>query len=186
MKWIVGLGNPGKAYEMTRHNVGFMVVDELARRWGVSVSQDKFRAQVGEGHVRGQKVYLLKPQTYMNLSGESMRAFAEYYKAHIDDLIVIYDDLDTALGKIRLRYQGSAGGHNGVKSIIANMGAQQFNRIRVGIDRPPAGAKTADYVLSPFAKASGDTLRQVIELSADAADRALDEVFEKVMAAYNI
>jgi PTH1 family peptidyl-tRNA hydrolase len=186
MKWIVGLGNPGKQYEHTRHNVGFMVVDELAARWGTTVTQEKCRALIGEVRVNGEKVYLLKPQTYMNLSGESMRAFADFYKANLADMILIYDDLDTPFGKIRLRYQGSAGGHNGLKSIIAHFSTQQFNRVRIGIDRPQAGANIADYVLSPFAKASQESLRAVIQVSADAVEQSLKYSFEKVMAKYNV
>jgi PTH1 family peptidyl-tRNA hydrolase len=185
MKWIVGLGNPGKKYEDTRHNAGFMVVDRLAERWAIPVNQDKFRAHIGEGRVHGQKVYLLKPQTFMNLSGESMRAFADFYKANLEDMILIYDDLDTALGSIRLRYQGSAGGHNGLKSIIAHMGTQQFNRIRVGIDRPQPGIDIADYVLSPFPKSSREALDQALDRACEATERALSKPFEKVMGLYN-
>jgi PTH1 family peptidyl-tRNA hydrolase len=185
MKWIVGLGNPGKQYEQTRHNVGFMVVDELAARWGATVAQEKCRALIGEVRVNGEKVYLLKPQTYMNLSGESMRAFADFYKANLQDMILIYDDLDTPFGKIRLRYQGSAGGHNGLKSIIAHFSTQTFNRVRVGIDRPQVGANIADYVLSPFAKGAQESLREVIQLSADAVEQSLKSSFENVMAKYN-
>jgi PTH1 family peptidyl-tRNA hydrolase len=185
MKWIVGLGNPGKQYEATRHNAGFMVIDELARRLNISVSANKCKALLGEGRVQGQKVYLLKPQTYMNLSGESARAFIDFYKANLADMILIYDDLDTPLGSIRLRYQGSAGGHNGLKSLIAHVGTQQFQRIRVGIDRPQVGDSIADYVLSPFAKASQPQLQQAIELAADAVEQSLSKPFEKVMALYN-
>ncbi len=185
MKWIVGLGNPGKTYEQTRHNIGFLVIDELARRWGITVNQQQCRALVGMGRVQGEKIFLLKPQTYMNLSGESLRAFADYYKANVADLLVIYDDLDTSFGQIRLRYQGSAGGHNGIKSIIAHIGTQQFNRIRIGIDRPPAGGNIADYVLTTFPKSAQDTLQQVIQLAADASERTLQTHFEKVMAQYN-
>ncbi|PZD94868.1 aminoacyl-tRNA hydrolase [Paenibacillus sambharensis] len=185
MKWIVGLGNPGSTYQSTRHNVGFMVVDTLAKRWGISVTQSKFKALVGEGHVQGEKVYLIKPMTYMNLSGETVRAFMDFYKAELDDFIVVYDDLDTEIGKIRLRYQGSAGGHNGIKSIIQHTGTQSFNRVRMGISRPAPGVNIADYVLSPFAKSEHDQLAGMIESAADALEYALSHPYEQTMARYN-
>lgn len=185
MKWIVGLGNPGKTYEHTRHNIGFMVVDQLAERWRIDVRQEKCRALIGETRINGQKVCLLKPQTYMNLSGESMRAFADFYKADLEDMLLIYDDLDTPFGQIRLRYQGSAGGHNGLKSIIAHFGTQNFKRIRVGIDRPQAGRNIADYVLSPFAKSDTETLHMTVDRAADAAEAWLEQPFAKVMATFN-
>jgi len=185
MRWIVGLGNPGPAYQSTRHNVGFMVIDELARRWNISVTQSKFKALVGEGHVKGEKVHLLKPMTYMNLSGESLRAFLDFYKADIADLIVVYDDLDTPLGKIRLRYQGSSGGHNGIRSIIQHLGTQQFNRIRMGISRPAPGREIVDYVLSPFDKAEAEQLKTMIAAACDAVEYALEHPFEKAMAKFN-
>jgi peptidyl-tRNA hydrolase, PTH1 family len=185
MKWIVGLGNPGSNYQSTRHNVGFMAVDELARRWSIPVSQGKFKALVGEGNVQGTKVYLLKPMTYMNLSGETIRAFMDYYKADLDDLIVIYDDLDTEIGRIRLRYQGSAGGHNGIKSIIQHTGTQTFNRVRMGISRPAPGMNIADYVLSPFPKAEQEPLAAMVQSACDAVEFALSHPYEETMAKYN-
>ena len=185
MKWIIGLGNPGTSYQSTRHNVGFMVVDELARRWGVSVTQNKFKALVGEGNAMGTKVYLLKPMTYMNLSGESARAFQDFYKAAVEDMIVVYDDLDTELGKIRLRYQGSAGGHNGIKSMIQHIGTQQFNRVRMGISRPAPGHNIADYVLSPFGKQEQEPLRAMIAEACDAIEYALNHPYDRAMAKYN-
>jgi len=185
MKWVVGLGNPGKTYEHTRHNIGFMVIDRLAELLDIPVRQEKCRALLGEGRVYGEKVFFLKPQTYMNLSGESMRAFADFYKANLEDMILIYDDLDTPFGQIRLRYQGGAGGHNGLKSIIANFGTQQFKRIRVGIDRPQPGADIANYVLSIFPKADQDELRRVVDHAAEAVRETLNTPFDKVMAKYN-
>ena len=137
MKWIVGLGNPGPAY--TRHNVGFMVVDELAKRLGQYRLSTKCKALIGEGNAQGVKVALIKPMTYMNLSGETVRAFMDYFKADLADGIVVYDDLDTEIGKLRRRYQGSAGGHNGIKSLIQHLNTQTFNRIRMGISRPEPG-----------------------------------------------
>lgn len=185
MKWIVGLGNPGREYRDTRHNIGFMAVDRLAERWNISVAQGKFKGLAGEGHVHGQKVHLLKPLTYMNLSGESLRAFMDFYKASVDDLIVIYDDLDTPFGHLRLRYQGSAGGHNGIKSIIQHLGTQQFKRVRLGISRPTPGYATADFVLAPFSKEQQGQLPSVLDRCAEAVECALREPFEKAMALYN-
>ncbi|MFC5470407.1 aminoacyl-tRNA hydrolase [Cohnella suwonensis] len=185
MRWIVGLGNPGANYARTRHNAGFMVIDELARRWGSEVGTQKCKALVGEARVGSEKVALIKPMTYMNLSGESLRAFMDYYKTTVDDLIVVYDDLDTETGRIRLRYQGSPGGHNGIKSIIQHLGTQAFNRVRVGISRPKPGIVISDYVLSSFAKAEQDPLRQSIEESCDAIEYALQHSFEQTMAKFN-
>jgi PTH1 family peptidyl-tRNA hydrolase len=185
MKWIVGLGNPGTAYQSTRHNVGFMAVDAFAKRHGISVTQSKCKALLGEGNVGGTKVVLLKPMTYMNLSGETVRAFLDYFKAGLEDLIVVYDDLDTELGKIRLRYQGSAGGHNGIKSIIQHTGTQVFNRIRMGISRPQPGVVISDYVLSNFAKSEADKVRTMVEETCDAVEFALTHPFDQTMAKFN-
>lgn len=186
MKWFVGLGNPGKQYETTRHNIGFMAVDRFAEKHGIKVTQNKCKGLLGEGHVAGEKVYLLKPMTYMNLSGESMRAFMDFYKASIEDLVVIYDDMDTAFGSIRLRYQGSAGGHNGIKSTIQHLGTQSFNRIRMGISRPAIpGYDIADYVLSQFTKEEKQGMSQVLDTTCDAMEFALRHSFEKTMAKFN-
>lgn len=185
MRWIVGLGNPGAAYAHTRHNAGFMVVDELARRLNVEVGTHKCKALVGEARVGTEKIALIKPMTYMNLSGESMRAFMDYYKVRLEDAIVVYDDMDTETGRIRLRYQGSPGGHNGIKSIIAHMGTQNFNRVRVGISRPKPGMVISDYVLSTFAKSEQADLRKSIEDACEAIEYAIQHPFEQTMAKYN-
>ncbi|MDQ6420755.1 aminoacyl-tRNA hydrolase [Paenibacillus sp. LHD-117] len=185
MKWIVGLGNPGTQYKDTRHNVGFMVIDELARRWGISVTQSKCKALIGEGNVGGTKVVLIKPMTYMNLSGESVRSFMDYFKADLADGVVVYDDLDTEIGKLRLRYQGSAGGHNGIKSMIQHLNTQTFNRIRMGISRPQPGMVISDYVLSTFPKAERDKLVDMIANACDAAEFGLKAPFEETMAKFN-
>jgi PTH1 family peptidyl-tRNA hydrolase len=185
MRWIVGLGNPGPTYAHTRHNAGFMVVDELARRFNIEVSTQKCKALVGEARVGDTKVALLKPMTFMNLSGESLRAFMDYYKVKLDDLIVVYDDLDTEVGRIRLRVQGSPGGHNGIKSIIQHTGTQIFNRVRLGISRPKPGMVISDYVLSPFAKAEHAGVRKMVEDACDAIEFSLEHSFDKTMAKYN-
>lgn len=185
MKWFVGLGNPGKTYETTRHNVGFMALDFFAAKHGLSITQSKCKGLLGEGLVGGQKVALLKPQTYMNLSGESIRAFMDFYKASLEDLIVVYDDLDTPFGSIRLRYQGSAGGHNGIKSTIQHVGTQTFNRIRMGISRPLPGRDIAGYVLSPFSKEEFKEMPKLLERTCEAMEFALTNDFEKTMAKFN-
>lgn len=185
MKCFIGLGNPGKQYELNRHNIGFMAVDRFAAKWGIGSFQNKGRALLGEGNVNGTKVYLLKPITYMNLSGEAMRAFLDFYKADLEDVTIIYDDMDTAFGQIRLRYQGSAGGHNGIKSIIQHAGTQSFNRIRIGVSRPAPGYNIADYVLSNFSKEEMRSIEQVLDLTCDAMEYSLDNSFERTMAKFN-
>lgn len=185
MRWIAGLGNPGAAYQGTRHNVGFMVIDELARRWGISVTQNKCKALIGEGNVQGTKVVLIKPMTYMNLSGESVRSFLDYFKAEVKDGLIVYDDLDTEIGKLRLRYQGSAGGHNGIKSLIQHLGTQTFDRVRMGISRPQPGMNIADYVLSTFPKSEHEKLSAMVADACDAIEFRLKAPFEETMAKFN-
>ncbi|SFF44109.1 peptidyl-tRNA hydrolase, PTH1 family [Paenibacillus algorifonticola] len=185
MKWIVGLGNPGTQYQGTRHNVGFMVIDELARRWGIQVTQSKCKALIGEGNVNGTKVVLIKPMTYMNLSGESVRSFIDYFKSDVTEGLVVYDDLDTEVGRIRLRFQGGSGGHNGIKSLVSHLGTQTFDRIRMGITRPQPGGNIADYVLSNFPKSEQEQLKTMIEQACDAAEFSLKASFEETMAKFN-
>ncbi|AFC33718.1 Pth [Paenibacillus mucilaginosus 3016] len=185
MKWFVGLGNPGRQYEATRHNIGWMALDRFADKHGIQISQNKCKGLLGEGHVAGQKVYLLKPQTFMNLSGESIRAFMDFYKASLEDLVVIYDDMDTPFGSIRLRYQGSAGGHNGIKSTIQHLGTQSFQRIRMGISRPLPGRNIADYVLSTFSKEEVQGIPPVLDRTCEAMEHLLQHPFEKTMAVFN-
>lgn len=185
MKCFIGLGNPGKQYEMNRHNVGFMAIDRFAAKWGINSFQNKGKGHLGEGNVNGTKVFLLKPMTYMNLSGESMRAILDFYKLKVEDVVIIYDDMDTPFGQIRLRYQGSAGGHNGIKSIIQHAGTQSFNRIRVGVNRPAPGYNIADYVLANFSKEEMKSLDDVLDLICNAMLSSLDEPFEKTMGKFN-
>ena len=149
---IAGLGNPGKEYENTRHNAGFMVMDALAEKIGADISEKKHKALCGKGVIGGEKVILMKPQTYMNSSGESIRAAADYYKVDPEDILIVYDDISLAPGQIRIRKKGSAGGHNGIKNIIANLGTDRFMRVKVGVGEKPKNWDLADYVLSPFTK----------------------------------
>ena len=185
MKLFVGLGNPGKQYEHTRHNIGFEVIDECSRLFNIPLDQAKHKGLYGMGFYRGEKILLLKPLTYMNLSGESIRAVVDYYQIDIEDVVIIYDDLDLPVGKVRLRQKGSAGGHNGIKSTIAHLGTQEFNRIRIGINRPPKGMKVPDYVLGRFTKEEQESVMDAVKRSAAACEMWLDQPFIQVMNEYN-
>ena len=157
---IAGLGNPDEKYQGTRHNVGFDVVDRLAEKYQIAVDTKKHRALIGKGVVEGQKVILVKPQTYMNLSGESLRSLVEYYKIDPEkELLVIYDDISLEVGQLRIRRKGSAGGHNGIKNIIANLGTSVFPRIKVGVGEKPKGYDLADYVLGKFSKEGNERIQ---------------------------
>lgn len=185
MKVIVGLGNPGKRYERTRHNVGFMVIDELAERLNIQLNQSKFNGLYGIGHVQGEKVILVKPLTYMNLSGECVRPLMDYYNIDDKDLVVIYDDLDLPVGKVRLRQKGSAGGHNGIKSLIQHLGTQEFKRVRIGIGRPKNGMKVPDYVLGTFLDEEQEAIQAAIQHSANACEKWIGTPFLEVMNEFN-
>lgn len=184
IKLIVGLGNPGKQYEHTKHNVGFMTIDEIAKEKGVSNFQKKFNGVYAFYHTPNGKVYLLKPETYMNLSGECMIPFMNYFQIADDEVVVVYDDLDTAIGRLRLRESGSAGGHNGIKSIIAHIGHQKFKRVRIGISRPTVGT-VVDYVLSPFAADKQEEVQECVKRAAQAVIDLEDKSFSDVMNIYN-
>lgn len=180
MKIVVGLGNPGREYAATRHNLGFQVVDEIGRRLGARAQRARFRAELAEATLDGEKVILVKPQTYMNLSGSSVRETLRWYKAPLEDLLVIVDDIDLPFAALRLREAGGSGGHNGLKSIISDLGADQFSRLRVGIGRG-AGEATRQ-VLSRFAP---DEQRELPELIAAATTCALDWAEYGAIAAMN-
>lgn len=183
---IAGLGNPGREYENTRHNAGFASLDALAKRHGIELTTRKFQALVGSGYIDGQKVLLVKPQTYMNLSGESLRAACDFFKVDPEqELIVIYDDISLAPGQVRVRKKGSAGGHNGIKSIIAQLGTQNFLRVKVGVGEKPAGWDLADYVLGHFSKEEQEVMEEAFSRAADAAADLLTEDVERVMNQYN-
>ena len=146
---LAGLGNPGKEYENTRHNIGFDVIDRLAEEENIAVMESKHKALIGKGYVAGQKVILAKPQTYMNLSGESIREIADFYKIEPENIIILCDDINLSEGQLRIRLKGSAGGHNGLKNIISHLGTQEFPRIRIGVGEKPRGMDLADYVPCP-------------------------------------
>ncbi|WP_028777593.1 aminoacyl-tRNA hydrolase [Shimazuella kribbensis] len=185
MKVIVGLGNPGKKYEITKHNVGFWAVDQLSDKWGIPFQKEKWNSEVAEGVVNGEKVYLLKPLTYMNLSGEAVGAAIRFLKIPIEDLLVIFDDMDIPLGQLRLRQKGGSGGHNGIKSLIQHLGTEQFNRIKIGIDRPPARMSVVDYVLAPFSELDHSLAADAAIASANAAEEWLKNDFLIAMNKYN-
>ena len=182
---IVGLGNPGKKYENTRHNMGFIAVDLLAEKYGIKVDKIKFKALVGEGRIAGQKVLLVKPQTYMNLSGQSVMEVMNFYKEDIENLIVIYDDIDIPTGTIRLRKKGSAGTHNGMRNIVYLLQEDGFPRIRVGIGSE-SKVDLIHYVTSGVTKKEKDLLEDALTRAADAAACIDEKGIEKAMNEYNI
>lgn len=184
MKLIVGLGNPGMKYALTRHNVGFWTIDQLSREWGIPLDREKWKAEVGEGVVNGEKVVLMKPQTYMNLSGESVRPAMEWLKLELEDLCVIYDDLDLPPGQIRLRLKGSSGGHNGMKSLIQHLGTDEFKRVKIGIGRPTR-QPVPDYVLSQFSKEDTPVVYDAVDRSAEAIKYWVGANFLEAMNKYN-
>jgi PTH1 family peptidyl-tRNA hydrolase len=182
---IIGLGNPGKEYERTRHNMGYFVADELARRWTLSFGRSERRARVADGMIRDRRVLLAKPQTYMNLSGEAVRSLVDFYKIELNEIIVISDDLDIPLGTLRVRAGGGHGGQNGVRSIIQHLGTQNFARVRLGIGRPPGRMAPADYVLRPFAGDDAILAAQVVDRAADAVETWLQVGIELAMTRHN-
>lgn len=185
MYLIAGLGNPTKEYDKTRHNVGFSVLDVLADKYDIDVSERKHRAYCGKGVIEGQKVLLLKPQTFMNLSGESLRSAVDYYKIAPEDIIVIYDDISLEPGQLRIRLKGSAGGHNGIKNIIAQLGTQEFPRIKVGVGAKPPRMDLADYVLSRFSKGEQERMDEAFREAAEAAVMMMTDGAERAMNHYN-
>jgi PTH1 family peptidyl-tRNA hydrolase len=184
MKLIVGLGNPGQEYSLTRHNVGFMAVEELAKRWGITSWRSKSDAHIAE--YRGaEPILLVKPQTYMNLSGTAVSALLRWHKLSVEDVIVIYDDLDLAVGKLRIRGQGGAGGHRGIESLLVHLGKDTFARVRIGIGRPPQGWETANYVLGRFSNEEQPLVAETIIKSAEAVECILKDGLSKAMNQYS-
>lgn len=183
---IAGLGNPDRQYEGTRHNVGFDVIDRLSDKYDIAVDTKKNRALIGKGIIEGQKVILAKPQTYMNLSGESIRGIVDYYKIDEEhELIVIYDDINLGVGQLRIREKGSAGGHNGIKNIISCLGTQVFPRIRVGVGEKPARYDLADYVLGHFSKAERELMSEGYDHAVTAVRMILSGRIGDAMSEFN-
>ncbi|MDE7366182.1 MAG: aminoacyl-tRNA hydrolase [Lachnospiraceae bacterium] len=187
MKIIAGLGNPTKDYEGTRHNIGFSVIERLADQYNITIQERKHKAVCGKGMLEGEKVLLLKPQTYMNLSGESIADAVAYYKIDPEeDLIVIYDDIDLDVGRIRVRAKGSAGGHNGMKSIIGCLGTQVFSRVRVGVGAKPKDWDLADYVLGRFTKEELPVVEEGRMAACQAVELLVSQGVEAAMNQMNV
>jgi len=183
---IVGLGNPGKKYNVTRHNIGFEVVDELARQHQIKMTKVKFKAVLGEGRIHGEKVIVIKPQTYMNLSGESVMKVMNFYNVSLDKLIVVYDDIDVDTGKLRIRKKGSGGSHNGMRNIICLLKQDDFPRVRIGVGRPQNGQNLADYVLGRFSKDEQTLLVPVVKDAVSAIETMIDKDVDLAMNRFNI
>ena len=190
---IVGLGNPGRQYEHTRHNAGFDVMDALAEKYNISISESGHKALFGKGMIGGQKGILAKPQTFMNLSGESLRPIMDFYKLEPEDFIIIHDDIDLdvfddislAPGNIRIRKKGSAGGHNGIKNIIAMTGTENFKRIKVGVGEKPAGWDLADHVLGRMSEEDRAAFEEAVKESVKAAEMILEDEIDQAMNDFN-
>lgn len=173
MKVIAGLGNPGREYEATRHNIGFMVVDFLAERHRIQVNKRKFSSHIGQGTIKGVGVWLAKPQSFMNLSGKPLKAIQKELGLNSDDFIAVCDDIDLPFGNIKKKSKGGDAGHKGIRSMMEEMGTGEFYRVRVGIGRPPTGMDVSDYVLSPFSIEEKDSLQTLIEAAADKVEELL-------------
>lgn len=186
MHVIIGLGNPGPEYRKTRHNVGFWVVNTLAERWGIRISRRAFLSFTGDGQLRGDKVLLVQPETYMNRSGEAAIKIRDFYRLELSDFIIVHDDLDLSLGRVRVkRGGGGAGGNRGVASLISAFGSKEFVRIKVGIGRPPGRQDPADFVLQPFTPQEEASILPAVDIAADAVEMWISEGIEKTMAAVN-
>ncbi len=185
MKIVVGLGNPTAQYVGTRHNVGFSVINELAEQYNISMEVKKHKAIFGKGIIEGEKVILAMPQTYMNSSGESVRELVDYYKSKPQSVIVVYDDINLAVGRLRIRKKGSAGGHNGMKNIIRHLGTEDFPRVRVGVGEKPKHMDLADYVLSKFDKEDLPVIRRGCTMACEAIAMIIRENVEAAMNEYN-
>ncbi len=182
---IVGLGNPGVEYAATRHNIGFDMITYLSDKYNIPVNSREGKALVGKGILAGEKVMLAQPQTYMNLSGESVRALMDYYKIDIEDLMVIYDDISLDVGQIRMRGKGSAGGHNGIKNIIQHTGTQEFARIKIGVGQKPEGGDLVKHVLGRFSKEEDGMFRDVFALAEEGLLAWLQEDMKSAMNKVN-
>lgn len=183
---IVGLGNPTAEYAGTRHNVGFDVIDTIADKYNISVTERKHRAFCGKGIIAGQKVILAKPQTYMNLSGESVRALVDYYKVDVEtQLLIVYDDISLDVGQLRIRKKGSAGGHNGIKNIIQHLGTSVFPRIKVGVGEKPKEYDLVDYVLGHFSKDEKETMVEGYQHAAEAVKMIVQDEMDAAMNEFN-
>ena len=184
MKLIVGLGNPGKEYENTRHNIGFMTIDKFASKLGVSINKDKFNGLYCDTNIGGEKVILLKPQSYINLSGEVIRKYVDFFKINLEDILIIHDDLDLAVGTYKVKQQGSSGGHNGLKNIELHLGTQEYKRIKIGISNNKL-MDTKDYVLGKLSKEETEEIEKVKDIVLNILDDYFKLDFNSLMNKYN-
>lgn len=183
---IAGLGNPGSQYRNTRHNAGFAALDCLAGQYQIDIGEVKHKALSGKGRIGGERVVLVKPMTFMNLSGEAIRRITDYYKIDVTkELIVLYDDISLPPGQLRVRGKGSAGGHNGIKNIIAQLGTQEFKRVRIGVGEKPKGYDLADYVLGYFSGEENELMQESFRRAAEAVCMILEQDIDAAMNAYN-
>ena len=182
---IVGLGNPGKGYEMTRHNLGFLAMDRLAQKTEVSLRQRKFNSRLGKGKIGDEEVILMKPLTYMNLSGEAVKKAYDYFRCLLDDLIIIHDDIDLDFGRLKIKKGGGDGGHKGMRSIIDHMGTDRFVRIRIGIGRPENGGEVVDYVLDPLNVSERFRLNEILDQANLLIQTLIQRGVQTAMNAFN-
>lgn len=182
---IVGLGNPGSKYKNNRHNIGFRVIEAIAERFNIKIDTDKHKGMIGKGVINGEKVILAKPLTFMNLSGECVRCVVDFYKIPAENVIVVYDDISLDVGKLRVRKKGSAGGHNGIKSIIAHLGTEVFPRLKFGVGDKPKGMDLADYVLGNFSSGDEAILADAIKKACDAIECMVTEDCDAAMNKFN-
>jgi len=185
VRFVVGLGNPGKKYQPTRHNLGFRVIDQVAARQAITVQKEICGVLTGQWTESGETILLAKPQTYMNRSGIAVAELLRYFHGTADDLVLIYDDVDLPFSRIRIRTKGSAGGHRGLASVIESLAGAPFSRIRIGVGRPPAGVETADYVLQPFDTEQAVQLEDLVSKAADAVMVLLKDGVEVAMREFN-
>ncbi len=186
MWFVVGLGNPGRSYEKTRHNAGFLVVDRLAERWGIRCDKKQLGALVGDGAIRHERSVLMKPQGFMNRSGQPTRSILGFYKSEVGDMVVVHDDLDLPFGTVRLKKGGGHGGHNGLRDLHKHFGGGDYHRVRFGIGRPPEGWDPADYVLGKWSPGEQDGLPSAVDLAADAVELLLTQGLTVAMNTFHV
>lgn len=182
---IAGLGNPGSAYDNTRHNIGFRAAERVAERLGVKIGKKKFRSLCAEAVYSDEKLLIIKPQTFMNASGEALREAKEYYRIALEQVIVVYDELDLPLGNIRVNKGGGSAGHNGIRSIIASLGSGEFCRVRIGIGKPPGKKEARDHVLSGFPSDERETAAEMVEAAVEAAFEIINAGVDSAMNKFN-
>ncbi len=183
---VVGLGNPGSEYAFTKHNVGFLTVDEIGKRVGIELTKKKFSGSFGEGFLNNEKLLLLKPETYMNRSGESVSSAANFYNIPTESIIVVHDEMDLPTGAVRIKAGGGSAGHKGINSIIAELGSRDFIRVRMGIGKPREKSHGANHVLSRFSKEEGALIEDSVSKAADAVVEVVENGLEKAMNKFNI